>query len=559
MDEEPIEKYSPKLKPWFSSEISYEGQGSAEFKNPIGRIEGKTTISVNELGDIKVEMEYEHLVGENANAISGNFKFLQFLYRYSSKDGTVIYDTGEEGKNPCSKLTVNAQEGTFVSEGKIYWSSIELQNKLVFWISRGTFEMSQRRQPKYWVVPLTNFISTFHWNLQTRFTKHPLWLYSMPVIPETEDKEKVAKAMFAGMSKSMMIGFDFGGTTGFIQPLPDYGNKKEKLESGKERQCVTALMVGEITKEMDPIWFPYDYTNLLSLASGAKVGAPWLEFRDDEGKLVNRKHFPTYKGGYDKGYAVIEIIHDDFGQLISRASNSPEFGQTYFRILVSHLTELISQHHFETRMTILSRAFEGLFSAMDKLHNIGKTNLMAYLPSQYKAKVKPVLRKASDEIKELYQRSQKDNSTKDTIYSLKRIKDRIDNASNTDKDFGLKVLDLLNFYQMPDAVIMERYYSQLPEGKASWAGFLSSVRNSPLHEGYFAIQDGTFDSDEIINVEDHLHDILVRIALKILEYDREYQPKVIDHLVDGKTRGWVTENISAIDLGYERRRFSNDN
>jgi hypothetical protein len=551
-------KYLPKLNPWFSSEIIYEGQGIAMFENPAGKIEGKTAISVNELGDLKVELDCERLSSEDINNSTGNFRLLKFLHRHSSKDGTVIYDTGDKGKNPCSQLTVKTQEGTFISEGKIYWVSHELENRVVFWITKGTFETNQKKEPKYWVVPLTNFISTFHWNLQPRFAQHPLRLYSMPTISETEDKEKITKAIFAGMSRSLLIGFDFGDKTGFIQPLPDYSDKKEKLESGKERQCVTALMVGEIIEEMDPVWFPHNYANLLSLASGAEVGASWLEFRDDEGKLVSRKHFPTYKWVYEKGYAVIERIHDDLGQLISRASNSPEFGKTYFRILVSHLTQLISQHHFETRMTILSRAFEGLFNAVDKKHGIGKTNLMAYLPSLYREGVKPVLKKASDEIKTLYQQSQKDGSSEDTSYALKRIKERIDNVNNTDKDFGLKVLDLLNFYQMADVAIMARYYLQLPEGKNSWAGFLSSIRNSPLHDGYFAIQDGAFDSDELVNVEDHLHDVLIRIALKILEYDGEYQPKVIDHWVDGKTRDWVTENISAVDLGYERRRFSDD-
>lgn len=552
------EAYLPKFNPWFSSEVVYDGEGIATFLTPEGRIEGKTLISVNELGDLKVEMEYERLFAENVADISGDFRFLKFLYRHSSKDGTVIFGMGEEGKNLCAKLTVNTQEGTFVSEGKIHWASIDLQNKVVFWITRGTFEVNPKKEPKYWVVPLTNFIYTFHWNLQPRFTQHPLRLYSMPTISETDDGEKVTNAMFAGMSRSLLIGFDFGGTTGFIQPLPDYSDKKEKLESGKERQCVTALMVGEITERMDPVWFPHDYANLLSLASGAEVGASWLEFRDNEGKLVSRKHFPTYKWVYDKGFAVIERIHDSLGQLISRASNSPEFGKDYFRILVSHLTQLISQHHFETRMTILSRALEGLYNAVNKKHGIGKTNLMTYLPSQYKERVKSILKKASDEIKIVYQQSQKDNSSEVISYSLKRIKDRIDNAGNTDKDFGLKILDLLSFYQMPDAGIMERYYSQFPEGQNSWAGFLSSIRNSPLHEGYFAIQEGAFDSDELVNVEDHLHDILVRIALKILEYDGEYQPKVIDHWVDGKTRDWVTESTTAVNLGYERRRFSDD-
>ena len=184
---------------------------------------------------------------------------------------------------------------------------------------------------------------------------------------------------------------------------------------------------------------------------------------------------------------------------------------------------------------------------------------MAYLPTSYQEKVKPILKQASDEIGKLHRQSKDEGLSNDTIYSLERIAKKIENANNTDKDFGLKVLELLDFYQLPDAAIMERYYAQHSgERTKSWAGFLSHIRNSPLHEGYFAIQDSTFSSDEIVNAEDHLHDILVRIVLKILSYDGKYQPKVIDHWIDGKTKDWVTESASAFDLGYARRVFSDD-
>ena len=97
------------------------------------------------------------------------------------------------------------------------------------------------------------------------------------------------------------------------------------------------------------------------------MDASWLEFRDDVGNLISRRHFPSRKTAYEKGYAVIEKINDGLGLLISSASNSIEFRQTNFRVLLSHLTDLISEHHFEIRMSILSRAFEGQYSAVDKI------------------------------------------------------------------------------------------------------------------------------------------------------------------------------------------------
>lgn len=53
-------------------------------------------------------------------------------------------------------------------------------------------------------------------------------------------------------------------------------------------------------------------------------------------------------------------------------------------------------------------------------------------------------------------------------------------------------------------------------------------------------------------MQDHLHDILVRIILKVLGYEGDYQPRVIDYLTDGKTINWINEEMSATNLGYKR-------
>jgi hypothetical protein len=80
---------------------------------------------------------------------------------------------------------------------------------------------------------------------------------------------------------------------------------------------------------------------------------------------------------------------------------------------------------------------------------------------------------------------------------------------------------------------------------------LSQLRNTPLHKGYFPMRDGTFDPDEIVSTENHLHDLLVRIALKIIGYKGYYQPRVIDYLVNGKTVDWVNSFTTVIELGYK--------
>lgn len=546
------EKYSPILNPWFSSELTYEGWGKASFDNPIGTVEGKTKITVNDLGDLKIEMEYERL--ETKEPISSNsetFRILKFLHQYSGKNDRVVIGIGDGNKNPCSKLIVETGDGIFTSEENISWTALDFNDRIAFWITRGIFEVTEKIKPKYWVVPLINYISDFSRNQHPLLIQHPLRLYSTPTVLEIEDKDNKNNALLAANRKNFLIGFEFGEKIGFIERMPDYSEKEQKLKSEQVRQCVTALMIGEITGNLETtIWFPHEYTNLLSFTSGSEVGASWLEFRNEDGKLVSRKHFPSHKTSYEKGYAVInEGLHGGTGHLLSVASNSSEFQKTHIRVLINHLMQVSSYNrHLENRMTILIRAIEGL---SEKL-GFGSQNLMNYLPEAYQQRVNEILVEARVKVEKMTRQARKENLLEASA-SLKRIESKIANANNKDGDFGMKVLDLLNWFKLPDAIIMEKHYSQLPNttGK-SWGDFLSQIRNAPIHKGYFDIQNGTYDSDEIAKTQNHLQDILVRIVLKVLGYEGEYQPRVIDHWTDGKTVNWINEEMLATDLGYKR-------
>ena len=548
MDDEAIWKtYKPQLHPWFSTEISYEGWGIATFEKPIGTVEGKTRIDVGETGELKIVMEYERLNTDVAIPGKGDFRIAKFL-NGNIGEANMLY-MGTRSGNVCSKLTIHTDAGVFESDGSIYYSEgFGLDNTLRMWFSRGTFTAKTDQMPKYWVVPLINFISSFHQHTHPLLTQHPLRLFSTSVVPETLDEKQRQTAFWSANRRNLLIAFEFGDKFGYIEPMPNYAEIEQILKSQSEKQCVSALMVGEIIEEMDKVWFPHDYINLLSLASGAEVGASWLEFRDESGKLVSRKHFSAPKSHYEKGYAAIdEGIHGGLGHLMSVASKSQELKKTYLGVLISQLTQVSSNtRHIENRMTILSRAIEGLC----KEFNLAVQELMTYLPETYQQDVESILSDARKDIQKLSRRAKKEGllGARD---ALQRIESKISNANNKDGDFGLKVISLLDRYKMPDAIIMNQYYSARHgyENK-SWAQLLSQLRNTPIHHGYFEIQNGLFRSDEIMKTQDHLHDILVRIAFKILGYTREYQPAVIDYLVDGKTADWVTESTSAKELGY---------
>lgn len=540
--------YSPVPNPWFAKEIEYKGWGIASFEKPIGTIEGTMVVHVDEIGNLDIEMECDELNTDASVLGSGSWKIQKFLHGNLGPEDRIV-DTGRN-ENPCVNLSVQVEDGLFESEGNIFWSEgLGLNNKLKLWISRGNFKAKSSKKPKYWVTPLTNFVSTFHYNFYPLLSQHPLRLFSTTLVPELTNEKQKQIALLAANRKNLLIAFKFGDKYGYIEPIPDYAEKEQNLVSGKEKQCITALMVGEIIDQLDQVWFPHDFVNLISLASGTEVGTSWLEFRDEDGKLVSRKHFPNPKIIYEKGYAVIdEAMHSGLGQLISAASKSSEFREDYFRVLIGHLVEINSRsRHFENHMTILGRTFEMLGEKL----GVGKQDLKNYLPKAYIQDIDEILSAAQKKVRKLSHQARNENLI-GAGASLNRIESKIANASNTDGDFGMKVMDVLEKYKMPDVPIVEKHYSRKAHPQnITWLQTLSQLRNTPLHKGYFPIQDGTFDAYEIISIENHLHDLLVRIALKIIGYKGEYQPRVISYLVDGMTIEWVNDSTTANKLGYK--------
>jgi hypothetical protein len=357
------------------------------------------------------------------------------------------------------------------------------------------------------------------------------------------DEKQKQTALFAANRANTLIDFYFGESIGYIQPVMDYSRKEESLKTGETKHCITALMISEVSEKLDEVWFPYDYTNLISFAIGIKVSAAWIEFRDDTGNLVSRIHISQFNDDYKKGYAVIdETIHAGIGHLISLASNSLEFGKTYFRVLVSYLVRLQStSRQIEDHMDLLCRSFDTLCEEF----GFSVQNLAKPLPLDYQTKIDEILTNSCEEVQKLAK-----GAISDINPVLERIASRIANAKNVDRAFDLAVKDLLEKYELPDITIMENFYASHSHKRGrSWLQSLTKYRGAAIHTGYFSHE--KYNAHDVVILEDHLHDILVRIALKILVYQGTYQPRVIRYLVDGKTVQWLDEDTLATELGYK--------
>jgi hypothetical protein len=71
-----------------------------------------------------------------------------------------------------------------------------------------------------------------------------------------------------------------------------------------------------------------------------------------------------------------------------------------------------------------------------------------------------------------------------------------------------------------------------------------------MHSSYFDFERGLHDFQDVATIRSHLHDILIRIVLKMLYYDGTYQ-KAIPGPKGRYELNWVNPDVKADDLGYE--------
>lgn len=157
--------------------------------------------------------------------------------------------------NPCSQLEMVTPEGVFTTEDVEEYgthvtvgdSSDEL--RLVFELSGAAFDVVGSGSPKYWAVPLLNFVSTFS-QKGPATERHPLRIYQTPVIPANRSNEEREVALAAANDKNGLILFEFGGRPGFVERLPDYAEREDDLRMGRTRHAATAVIVGEASQEV---------------------------------------------------------------------------------------------------------------------------------------------------------------------------------------------------------------------------------------------------------------------------------------------------------------------
>ena len=107
--------------------------------------------------------------------------------------------------------------------------------------------------------------------------------------------------------------------------------------------------------------------------------------------------------------------------------------------------------------------------------------------------------------------------------------EKIRNAGKTEVGFGKAISSLLKLpeFDMPDGDILSQYSESKPwPGNRSWSDVLSKYRGIVMHQGYFDFRSAGEEIVEIFRIMLHLHDIVVRLILKMLGYQGTYRPSV---------------------------------
>lgn len=560
------EEFTPRASEWFSPTQEYTGRCVARFSAPRGSVEGQARVTVDEQGRVRVEMasERDSLQTEEPFTLGlirffGGEDFVQDL-------GNGISTINPFSQNPCEGLEVVTATGTFSTDDVlVYTTSSVLETGDVtsasFTVGESVFEASGAGEPRYWVLPLTNFLSECR-QWRPELNRHPLRIFPTPEVPDEithwehgpdqeRDEMRAATALLAANSKNKLITFAFRDGLGFVERLPDYWESQRLLLEGKEKVKITAVMVGPTgggavgTLEEMQGWFPFDVVALLTLATGTEIGRPWVEVRDGEGRLVRRFHRPLGVKSFREGRRLVWEMsmnrggYKATGRLIECGiSRSREFGETFLRIAIGHLVRAgYEDQSLDDSMTCLARGFETLCKRYGMTTQVLSKNLGPALRKD----VKDILKDSAQRIRGLAT-----GAAPGELAALERIASRVTSADQTDKPFGIAVAQLLKAFWLPDAQILEEHFRGRSPG---WGAILSHYRGDVIHHGYLDILEAGHDWRELAVVRTHLYDALARVILKILRFDGGYNPWPTRYL-ESATVDWVKPQQPASTLGY---------
>ena len=408
----------------------------------------------------------------------------------------------------------------------------------------------------YWVMPLFNFVTNWPMPEASGLEAHPMRPWLVPGAAE-----RVAASEDERAVRERVIPFSFDGRPAFVGPRPDYEQSARLLRERTEARLVTAVAVGEVgghdtNRLVD--WFPLDIHEALGLATGVRIGSPYVEFHDAEGRFLWRDRINFGHPVFKEARATIDgRLHGGIGELLTCYLAKPVAERTFLKATMHHAVQggAISMAT-EDRLASLFREFETVCAGLESVRGVQglrTQDLASALDAENRNLVDHTLREAADRIRNAARRT-RDGGHGEQANALDAIVDKVHNAKNREKKFGLQLSTLLRLLRLHDEGVANGHL--LAAGTAgpqqSWAQLVSWCRGAVIHEGFLDVY-GAHDEAEIDDLVLHTHDLLLRVVLKLIGYEGTYQPPTSMSL-DSRTLDWVTPDTDPLTLGYGQHR-----
>lgn len=222
------QRYRVRERDWLELEIAYEGRGEAEFSTNPGTIGGPTSISYREDGTLELfQMTVDELAAEQHPGKAAPDALFVFVNALPIPGGF-----GFGGmSNECVRLEV-AGDGYNVRAAQRSDVIAEAGNDTAtFRPYRVVTSIESDAEPRYWAVPLLNFTSDFLVVIE-ELHNHPLRTRQTSPYELVSGDARIYHEL-AYQQGNALIAFRCEGEFGFIEPLPDYKERRARVEAGE--------------------------------------------------------------------------------------------------------------------------------------------------------------------------------------------------------------------------------------------------------------------------------------------------------------------------------------
>lgn len=299
---------------WFTTDYDYSGYATATFDNPRLELNGPALVRAGADGRPIVEVTTDR----TNPAIQSEFDLQEVRYGSRAIPGGKVLWVGGDDENRV-RAVVRGEEGifrcgpdwrynlSFVPEGKL---------KLIIEPLKSEFEAVDSALETWLVLPLSGFAPEFPMS-ESKVSGHPLNLGDQ-CDPQQEH----------------CITIELGGKTGVIQQLPQVRRVAAEIELA----AVAVLPIVDLGM-VDPWgWFPTAFLRLLEFATVSEMAVPWIETRDENGRLTRRIHLAIgNENGLAPGYGILpKKLHWLSGEYLTSALLSPPTREAFFSIALRH-------------------------------------------------------------------------------------------------------------------------------------------------------------------------------------------------------------------------------